>query len=88
MRIERSNCVGLLRGSKDFLSFMEKCKLVDLPFLGRKFTWYGPENKKSRLDRFLVDEVWYEQFENIQQLGLNRSVSGHCPILLLHGYMD
>ncbi|KAK5772967.1 hypothetical protein PVK06_049269 [Gossypium arboreum] len=49
---ERSNCVGLLRGSKDFLSSLERCKLVDLPLLGRKFTWYGSENKKSRLDWF------------------------------------
>ncbi|TYJ26696.1 hypothetical protein E1A91_A07G138200v1 [Gossypium mustelinum] len=50
---DKSNCVGLLRGSKDFLSSLERCKLVDLPLLRRKFTWYGPENKKSRLDWFL-----------------------------------
>ncbi|TYI19165.1 hypothetical protein ES332_A07G145500v1 [Gossypium tomentosum] len=50
---DKSNRVGLLRGSKDFLSSLERCKLVDLPLLRRKFTWYGPENKKSRLDWFL-----------------------------------
>ncbi|TYI32171.1 hypothetical protein ES332_A04G040300v1 [Gossypium tomentosum] len=32
----RSNCVGLLRGSRDFGKFIEKCKLVDLPLLGKK----------------------------------------------------
>lgn len=85
---ERSNCVGLLKGSKDFLNFIEKCNLVDLPLLGRKFTWHGPNNKKSRLDRFLVDEVWLEKIEDFQQQGLNRSVSDHIPILLSHGFTD
>lgn len=85
---ERSNCVGLLRGSKDFLNFIEKCNLVDLPLLGRKFTWHGLNNKKSRLDRFLVDEVWLEKIEDFQQQGLNRSVSDHIPILLSHGFTD
>ncbi|MBA0818828.1 hypothetical protein Gohar_021152, partial [Gossypium harknessii] len=55
---ERCNCVGLLKGSKVFGSFIDKCKLVDLPLLGKKFTWYGPDKKKSRLDRFVVDEEW------------------------------
>ncbi|TYH21375.1 hypothetical protein ES288_A04G039000v1 [Gossypium darwinii] len=32
----RSNCVGLLRGSRDFGKSIEKCKLVDLPLLGKK----------------------------------------------------
>lgn len=53
---ERRNCVGLLKGSRDFGMFIDSCKLVDLPLIGKKFTWYGPEKKKSRLDRFLVEE--------------------------------
>ncbi|KAG8502299.1 hypothetical protein CXB51_002210 [Gossypium anomalum] len=53
---ERSNCVGLLKGSRDFGMFIDNCKLVDLPLMGKKFTWYGPDKKKSRLDRFLVEE--------------------------------
>ncbi|KAK8327880.1 hypothetical protein V6Z11_A11G212100 [Gossypium hirsutum] len=85
---ERSNCVGLLRGSKDFLNFIKKCNLVDLPLLGRKFTWHDPDNKKSQLDRFLVDEVWLEKIEDFQQQGLNLSVSDHIPILLSHGSTD
>ncbi|KAA3481732.1 LINE-1 reverse transcriptase isogeny [Gossypium australe] len=85
---ERSNCVGLLRSSKDFGSFIEKCKLVDLPLLRKKFTWYGPDKKKGRLDRFLVDEDWYEHFEDIHQQGLNRSVSDHIPILLTNDPLD
>ncbi|MBA0566552.1 hypothetical protein Golob_011359 [Gossypium lobatum] len=71
-RSKRSNCVGLLKGSKDFGSFIDKCKLVDLPLMGKKFTWYGTEKKRSRLDRFLVDEEWLEHFEDLQQQGLKR----------------
>ncbi|XP_017604874.1 uncharacterized protein LOC108451727 [Gossypium arboreum] len=85
---ERSNCVGLLRGSRDFGKFIEKCKLVDLPLLGKKFTWFGPENKKSRLDRFLIDEDWFENSEDFQQQGLNRSISNHIPVLLSYGSVD
>ncbi|KAH1131307.1 hypothetical protein J1N35_002685 [Gossypium stocksii] len=85
---ERRNCLGLLKGSKDFLKFIENCSLVDLPMLWRKFTWYGPENKKSRLDRFLLDEGWFEKIEDFQQQGLNRTVSDHIPILLSYGSSD
>ncbi|KAK8317082.1 hypothetical protein V6Z11_A13G083800 [Gossypium hirsutum] len=68
---ERSNCVGL-RGSRDLGKFIENCKLVDLPLLGKKFTWLGPKNKKSRLDRFLIDEDWFENSEYFQQQGLKQ----------------
>lgn len=42
---ERSNCVGIEKRAKEFDSFINRCKLIDLPMMGRKFTWYGPNNK-------------------------------------------
>ncbi|TYI14468.1 hypothetical protein ES332_A08G122500v1 [Gossypium tomentosum] len=66
---ERSNYVGLLQGSKDFWSFIDKCKLVDLLLIGKNLTWYRLDKKKSRLDRFLVDEEWLEHSKGIFFVG-------------------
>ncbi|MBA0819414.1 hypothetical protein Gohar_019413, partial [Gossypium harknessii] len=85
---ERSNCVGLLTGSKAFNSFIDECKVVDLPLLGKKFTWFGPKNKMSRLDRFLVEEYWLVRFNDLIQQGYGRSISDHIPILLHNSLVD
>lgn len=87
-RSERSNCVVLRSGLEDFCTFIDSCKLVDLPLVGRKFTWYGPDKKKSRLNRFLVDETWLKHYEDIRQTGLKRSMSDHIPILLANEVVD
>ncbi|KAA3472505.1 Mediator of RNA polymerase II transcription subunit 25 [Gossypium australe] len=34
-RSERSNCVGLMNGSKEFNSFINNYKMVDLPLMGK-----------------------------------------------------
>ncbi|KAH1073758.1 hypothetical protein J1N35_026086 [Gossypium stocksii] len=85
---EMSNCVGLLKGSRDFRRFINKCKLVDVPLIGKKFTWYGPEKKKSRLDRFLVEEEWLVLFDDVQQQGIKRTILDHISILLSKGFVD
>ncbi|XP_016747583.1 uncharacterized protein [Gossypium hirsutum] len=44
--------------------------------------------KKSRLNRFLLEEYWLIKIKDIQQLGLKRSVSDHIPILLADAEID
>jgi hypothetical protein len=40
-----------------FNQFIDDSVLIDLPFSGRKFTWYrGDGRSMSRLDRFLLSE--------------------------------
>ncbi|KAG8480375.1 hypothetical protein CXB51_024544 [Gossypium anomalum] len=56
--VEEGVAASLINVFKGFNSFIDECKVVDLPLLGKKFTWFGPKNKMSRLDRFLVDEYW------------------------------
>lgn len=87
-RSERSRCVGSTKGSREFDNFIQTCKLIDLPLVGKKFTWYEPDNKKSRLDRFLVEEHWLIKIKDLQQMGLKRSVSDHIPILLADAEID
>ncbi|KAG4203223.1 hypothetical protein ERO13_A05G388250v2, partial [Gossypium hirsutum] len=79
-RSERSCCWGSEKGTKEFENFIFDCNLIDFPLVGKKFTWYGQENKKNRLDRFLLDEFWLLKMKDLQQIGLKRSVSDHIPI--------
>lgn len=63
---EKSFFVGTKYGSREFCDFIESCKIVDSPLIGRKFTWYALGNKRSRLDRFFVEEVWLWKIKVIQ----------------------
>ncbi|TYI19650.1 hypothetical protein ES332_A07G179200v1, partial [Gossypium tomentosum] len=46
-RSERINCSSTEKGSKEFDEFIDRLKLVDLPLIGKKFTWFGPDSKCS-----------------------------------------
>ncbi|KAA3481565.1 reverse transcriptase [Gossypium australe] len=87
-RSERINCSSTEKGSKEFDEFIDRCKLVDLPLIGKKFTWFGPDSTCSRLDRFLIEEDWVVQLKDFQQKGLNRSVSDHIPVMLVNESID
>lgn len=66
-----------------FDEFIHNSGLIDLPLHGRIFTWYRPDGScKSRLDRAMINNRWLSQSPNSSQLGLPRSLSDHCPILL------
>ncbi|KAH1055655.1 hypothetical protein J1N35_033720 [Gossypium stocksii] len=65
-RSERIYCSGIEKGSKEFGEFIDKCKLVDLPLVGKKFTWIGLDSKRSKLDRFLTEEEWLVLLKDLQ----------------------
>ncbi|KAE8683493.1 hypothetical protein F3Y22_tig00111207pilonHSYRG00185 [Hibiscus syriacus] len=75
-------------GSMEFNEFILNCNIVDLHMRGKKFTWFGLGNKRSRLDRLLIDERWLLEDTNVVQLGLKRSVSDHVPMLVTNGELD
>ncbi|KAK8556465.1 hypothetical protein V6N12_002867 [Hibiscus sabdariffa] len=81
-RLERKGCKFKQVISDEFNSFIEASNLVDVPITGKKFTWYGPLNKRSRLDRILLDEGWSLSNQGFSVYALNRSVSDHIPLLL------
>lgn len=68
----------------EFNEFLDKMEMSDLPLLGRGFTWCNSVegDKWSRIDRFVLDPEWLEVFR-LKQRGLPRSVSDHCPLLLM-----
>lgn len=66
-----------------FGEFISEAGLIDLPLIGRKFTWYKSDRKTmSRLDRFLITKNWLNSWCDLSQWGLQRSVSDHCTIVL------
>ncbi|XP_028101440.1 uncharacterized protein LOC114300779 [Camellia sinensis] len=77
------------RGMKDFNNFIDRCEVVDLPLLGRKYTWCNAfdGHKWSRIDRFLLSPEWLEKFK-LNQWGLARVSSDHCPIVLMEDARD
>ncbi|XP_028116645.1 uncharacterized protein LOC114314370 [Camellia sinensis] len=77
------------RGMREFNDFVDSCEFIDIPMVGRKFTWGNNQEgaRWSRIDRFLLDPEWLENF-NIKLWGLPKIVSDHCPILLMEDERD
>lgn len=86
---ERTGCLRIDRGMRDLLDFINTMEVLDMPLMGRKFTWTNFQDSSihSRIDRFLVDHVWMEKFK-LSQWGLHRPISDHCPILLADDLRD
>lgn len=54
------NVGGSQRDIVDFAAFISRMDLLDLPLLGRLFTWYRPYGiAMSRLDHILISEGWW-----------------------------
>ncbi|KAK2403399.1 DNA-(apurinic or apyrimidinic site) endonuclease [Trifolium repens] len=66
-----------------FNRFIDDNNLVDLPLIGRKFTWFkGDGLSMSRLDRFLLSKEWCLDWPNYQQVARLRGLSDHCALVL------
>ncbi|MCH80895.1 LINE-1 reverse transcriptase like, partial [Trifolium medium] len=67
----------------EFQNFMEDLELVDLPLLGRRFTWYHANGRAmSRIDRILISDEWALRWGNDVLWVLPRDVLDHCPLIL------
>ncbi|GKV25404.1 hypothetical protein SLEP1_g34851 [Rubroshorea leprosula] len=86
---ERAGCTRISGEMREFDEFIHNAELLDLPLLGRKYTWYNSNGQHmSRIDRFLLSEDWIMEWSDVKQWGLRRSVSDHCPILLKNEKVD
>lgn len=66
-----------------FDEFIEKNDLIDLPQIGREFTWYKHNLRAmSRIDRFLLSDTWMQQWSNLTKWALFKDISYHCPLVL------
>lgn len=66
-----------------FNHFISEMDLVDIPVLGKRYTWFSGDGiAKSRLDRFLLTEDVITKWNVAAQWVGDRDISDHCPIWL------
>lgn len=66
-----------------FDQFIAEMNLVDVPVLGKKFTWWSGDGRaRSRLDRFLLFEELISKWQVAAQWIGEWDISDHCPIWL------
>jgi hypothetical protein len=74
---------------RGFRSFLEDVDLVDLPLLGRRFTWFHANGvAMSRIDRVWVSLEWLEEWGDCAVWVCSRDVSDHCPLVLKYPEND
>lgn len=74
----------LERQLSDFREFIEECDLRDLGYSSNKYTWCyrraGNQHISERLDRFLVNSIWWNCFPNAKVTHGVVAYSDHSPI--------
>lgn len=75
---ERENCQYVIVDTTNFNEFITSLGLQEVQLSGNCFSWYGPGNKKSRLDRALGNTRWFERGCWQGEL-LNKKNSDHKP---------
>ena len=67
-----------------FNSFIDNCRFLDIPVVGRLYTWYRPNGTfRSRLHKILVSESWLLKWPGSSQFVQTRQASYHCVNILL-----
>ena len=66
---------------EDFIDCMQQMDMIDLPIVGRKYTWVRG-NSCSRLDHMLVENDCILKFLELKIWALPRTMSDHYPLLL------
>jgi hypothetical protein len=83
---ERKGCSADSRQGErlSFSHFVEEMEVIDVPVLGKKFTWFSSDGKSmSRIDRFLLSDGFITKFGVSGQWIGDRDISDHCPIWLI-----
>ncbi|GLT77972.1 hypothetical protein SLA2020_495240 [Shorea laevis] len=69
-----------------FTSCMNDCQMMDLGFIGGRFTWVNMQSDghviRERLDRVWCNADWKLNFSEASVFHLPRVHSDHCPLLL------
>lgn len=72
--------------SRFFSNFVNSNNLMDIGFVGPRFTWCNNQSgfarRWARLDRCLANLDWISKFSSLKNTHLPRACSDHCPLLL------
>ncbi|GKV46286.1 hypothetical protein SLEP1_g53278 [Rubroshorea leprosula] len=86
---ERKGRLGATQDMGDFNQFVEECGFIDVRLRNRKFTWYRPDGSSmSLLDRFLLSTEMSLLDREWVQVGIRRSISDHCALILTSRNID
>ena len=70
----------------DFRDCLGRCGLLDLGYVGQRFTWcngrYGDQRTKLRLDRMVAIEDWLKLYPEASVHHFSMSNSDHCLLVL------
>ncbi|GKV18280.1 hypothetical protein SLEP1_g28685 [Rubroshorea leprosula] len=87
--IERKGRLGETQDMEEFNRFVEGTGLIDVKLMNKKFTWYRSDGTSmSRLDRFLLSTKMSTLERDWTQVGVRRSISDHCAIILKSRNVD
>ena len=69
-----------------FREIVSRCGLLDLGFVGQKYTWcngiFGDQRTLVRLDWIFANESWKEGFPNLIVHHVSMAASNHCLLVL------
>lgn len=69
-----------------FKECLDRCRMVDLGFLGPRYTWTNKRDSNNlileRIDRFFMNPKWCMLHPEAKITHLPRCHSDHCPVLL------
>ena len=75
------------RGMRQFNAFIDSANLMEIPLQNGKFIWSreGGTAARSLLDRFFINSIWDDEFENSRVTRKARTFFDHFPLLLEAG---
>lgn len=77
---ERFNCEYRKIETREFNDWISDCNLAEVHISNARYTWFGEESKKSKLDRVLVNYIWsVNRAWEVQSL--SKKHSDHKPLL-------
>ncbi|XP_022018849.1 uncharacterized protein LOC110918877 [Helianthus annuus] len=83
-REERRNCSFKPSCANNLNAFVFESGLIEYDLRGMQFTWRSDNgNKLSKLDRFLVNSDFFNEWPEARVQALPRKWSDHCPVILI-----
>ena len=78
---ERKGCISFNNSMIEFDSWINEMGLVEVPLIGRKFTWRRGASS-SRIDRVLAEPQWLQNIPTLRLSAIRCSLSDHIPLLV------
>lgn len=84
---DRSGCTYAARDCNNFNAFIEDNNLIEVKGSNFQFTWFGPNNKKRKLDRIIINDLWLKS-GSWRAISWHKRSSDHSSISLISDNRD